>query len=671
MSSFCLTGCVLHRVLVRVARRAILLALVVMLGCGLCAQEPAWVEAARGVIARFAGAEVAQSLTLQACEAEAGRPICEVSENGRCLRGSSAVALCKGFYANTLRKGAGICSWSGSRFDAERAFAPGPDFVVRSPYRHVQYLNVVTFGYTLAFWDEARWMQELDWMALHGFDMALVLMANEAIAERVWRAAGLTDSEIEATFPGPAHLPWFRMGNLSARPDAPLGRAWRERSVRLQHAVMDRMAQLGMTPIVPAFAGFVPEALGRLYPKATLHRTEWSGFHSWFLSPEDPLFRRLGRAFVEAWEAEFGRCTYYLADSFNEMHLPWQGEAEIAAHLRRCGESVGGAILDANPRAVWVLQGWMLGYQRDIWSAERFAALLSAIPPAQTLILDMANDYNAHFWRNGSNWELHRGFGGRPWIWSTIPNMGGKCAQTGVLAFYANGHLPALASANRGNLWGYGTAPEGIENNEVLYELIADAAWRDTELDLRAWLRNYSLCRYGACPDRLMDYWDGLLATVYGAFTDHPRYAWQLANCTRGTVYAEAAPLRAARQAFLACEAELSHSPLYRADALAERAFLLSEEAEEALRAGNPQAAIAPLEAADRLLADHPLFRLDRYLAQARAAAEGNEPLAERYAQNAYRLITLWGPPITDYAARLWSGLIRQYYLPRLRRPCQ
>ena len=146
MISFCLTGCVFHRVSVRVARRAILLALVVMLGCGLCAQEPAWVEAARGVIARFAGAEVAQSLTLQACEAEAGRPICEVSENGRCLRGSSAVALCKGFYANTLRKGAGICSWSGSRFDAERAFAPGPDFVVRSPYRHVQYLNVVTSG---------------------------------------------------------------------------------------------------------------------------------------------------------------------------------------------------------------------------------------------------------------------------------------------------------------------------------------------------------------------------------------------------------------------------------------------------------------------------------------------------------------------------------------------
>lgn len=106
-----------HLPSVRSVVRALLVGLALSLGRGLLAQEPAWVEAARGVIARFAGAEVAQSLTLQAREAEDGHPICEISENGRHLRGSSAVALCKGFYANTLRKGAGICSWSGSRFD--------------------------------------------------------------------------------------------------------------------------------------------------------------------------------------------------------------------------------------------------------------------------------------------------------------------------------------------------------------------------------------------------------------------------------------------------------------------------------------------------------------------------------------------------------------------------
>ena len=28
--------------------------------------------------------------------------------------------------------------------------------------------------------------------------------------------------------------------------------------------------------------------------------------------------------------------------------------------------------------------------------------------------------------------------------------------------------------------------------------------------------------------------------------------------------------------------------------------------------------------------------------------------------------MTIWGPPVDDYSARIWSGLIRDYYLPRL-----
>lgn len=27
--------------------------------------------------------------------------------------------------------------------------------------------------------------------------------------------------------------------------------------------------------------------------------------------------------------------------------------------------------------------------------------------------------------------------------------------------------------------------------------------------------------------------------------------------------------------------------------------------------------------------------------------------------------MTRWGPPVDDYAAKIWSGLIRDYYLPR------
>lgn len=656
-------------------------------GMALSAEEMA---AARGVIARYAGEAVAASLALEAIDAVEGRPVYEIDNNGRTLRGSNAVALCKAFYANVQAKGAGMVTWSGSRFDAKAAFQPSEHVRVEAPFQHYQYFNVVTYGYTMAYWNEARWMQEIDWMALHGIDMPLVLIANEAIAERVWRRLGLSEEEIEKTFVGPAHLPWMRMGNLSERPDGPQPKAWRTRSVRLQHAVLARMRQLGMKPIVQGFAGFVPEALKRVRPEAKLIKMTWSegAFHSWFLSPDQPLFREIGRLYIEEFEREFGPCAYYLADSFNEMELPWASTDARIEGLAACGATVFGAIHDANPTATWVMQGWMLGYQRHIWNVETLGALLRDVPKERVLLLDMAVDYNTHFWRNGANYEVFQGFLGRPWVWSTIPNMGGKSAPTGVLSFYANGHLHALQSSNRGALVGFGTAPEGLENNEVIYELIADAGWRTTAVDVKAWLRQYTLNRYGAYPEAMERYWEGMLKSVYGGFTDHPRFAWQLTpGRMHGSVQTNIHFFEAC-QAFATCAEELSSSPLYQADLREIAGWYAGATLElvlqrlKDLEANKPEsisskqawyrqtievAALCQLAedlfiSIDAVLTEHPTLNLARWIGFAREAAEGDATLADYYETNARRLITIWGPPVNDYAAKLWGGLIGSYY---------
>ena len=39
----------------------------------------------------------------------------------------------------------------------------------------------------------------------------------------------------------------------------------------------------------------------------------------------------------------------------------------------------------------------------------------------------------------------------------------------------------------------------------------------------------------------------------------------------------------------------------------------------------------------------------------------------DAYEINAKRLITTWGGFQEDYAARFWSGLIKDYYIPRLK----
>ena len=73
------------------------------------------------------------------------------------------------------------------------------------------------------------------------------------------------------------------------------------------------------------------------------------------------------------------------------------------------------------------------------------------------------------------------------------------------------------------------------------------------------------------------------------------------------------------------------------------------------------------LEGVDAVLVGHPTHDLRNWIAKARACADGDEKLADYYETDARRIITVWAPGLGDYAARVWSGLVANYYLPRLR----
>ena len=639
-------------------------------------------RAARDVVERVFP-QLAERLSLSLADPVEGRDCFtnRVENNRLMVEGSSAVALCRGVYDYVRRQGWGIDAWSGRRLQTPDVWTDSPAHRVVSPFAHHYYLNVVTYGYTMPYWDWARWERELDWMALHGIDMPLALVAQEAIMARVWRKLGLTDEEIAAYSVGPAHLPWMRMGNISGV-DGPLTEAWHKEQVALQHRILERMRRLGMTPICPAFAGFVPQSLRRLYPDIRLTETSWSGFHNWMLSPEDDLFLRIGEMFIREWEREFGRCTHYLADSFNEMDIPFPPKDDPARYrlLASYGDRVYRSISAANPDATWVMQGWMFGYQRDIWDDRTLAALLSRVPDDRMLLLDLAVDYSCCFWHTGPNWEYYHGFHNKPWVYSVIPNMGGKTAMTGILPFYANGHLKALQSAEKGRLTAFGMAPEGLENNEILYELLCDAGWSATEIDVEAWLRGYAQCRYGCAPEAWSTFCQSLLGSVYGTFTDHPRFRWQFrpGRVRQGTVHAS--PTFNAGVERLADEAgAFGGDTLFSADFMEWAAVYVGGKAEVLLQridaayaAGDTAraAAIEPLfvrwlEGIDRMLEAHPTHSMARWIARARAHGGDDRGLADAYETNARRIVTIWGPPVDDYSARLWSGLVRDYYLPR------
>lgn len=641
-------------------------------------------KAAREVITRFAGENLPVKLSLN-LDKQDGRDVyvTTVTDGKLSISGSSPVALCRGFYKFMKDKGAAINSWSGNRFVMPELSGSEAAVRTESPYRDHYYLNVVTYGYTMPYWDRGRWEKEIDWMALHGIDMPLALVAQEAISRRVWLRLGLTEEEIDSYFVGPAHLPWMRMGNISGI-DGPLPASWHTDQIKLQHFILDRMKSLGMKPICPGFAGFVPQAIKRVHPEAKLMETSWcdGAFHNWMLSPDQPLFRQIGRMYIEEWEKEFGKNERYIADSFNEMEIPFPAKTDPARYtmLADYGEAVYRSITDGNPDAIWVMQGWMFGYQRNIWDAPTLKALVSKVPDDRIMLLDLAEDYNHCFWQNGANWEFYDGFFNKSWVYSVIPNMGGKTAPTGNLEFYANGgRLKALRSAKRGNLTGYGLAPEGIENNEIIYELICDGGWTADSIPLDKWLDNYATCRYGQNTPELTAYWDGLQKSVYGSFTDHPRFKWQFRPgvARRGTVMADS-NFRAASESLLNASGSLSNSPLYINDLIdatvhtaGAKLEQLTADIDSAIikqdshRADSLIATFTDIALSmDRLLLSHPDHRMEKWIEMARAYGR-TEAEKGYYETNARRIATIWGPPVDDYSARIWSGLIRDYYLPR------
>ena len=73
------------------------------------------------------------------------------------------------------------------------------------------------------------------------------------------------------------------------------------------------------------------------------------------------------------------------------------------------------------------------------------------------------------------------------------------------------------------------------------------------------------------------------------------------------------------------------------------------------------------LETLEGVLASNQHFLLGKWIEQAKSIPGASSEEAKLYEINAKNQITLWGPhgEIKDYAAKQWSGMVEDYYLPR------
>lgn len=662
-------------------------------------------KAAMAVIKRFMGSEgrlkVNISLDMDRTAKGCDQYTYSYASNTLQIHASSGVAACRCFYDFVKSNGAGICTWSARRFEMPATVTSATKSVT-SPYRDHQYLNVVTYGYSMPYWDAERWDRELDWMALHGIDMPLMLLASEAIYRRVFAEKGVTEAELDEWEVGPAHLPWMRMGNLAGNSfDGPLGKPWHDSQIALAHHVLKRMKELGMKPVVPAFGGFVPRAYAQKLGQGRYVATGWNwvpqGYRNHRITPAVPEFKEIGKRFIELWDQEFepsyGEFKYYLSDSFNEMEVP-----DDLGTLRTYGRNIYEAIIEGsgNPDAVWVTQGWEFVYGRGKWSSEKYKALRQDCARNQFMSLYMAPEYG------GYQWGYYDNFHGDDWNYTMLPNMGGKNFWTGRLQSYASEYPSNLASGGAyDNCTGWGMTMEGIEYNELLYELIADMGWTAPTAgpSVEAWMDSYGQARYGSAFDQeLRNLYATLRNTVYSSYIDHQNFGWQ--GNGRSSGYYEAGNINTTSDAFFQgfdaffsernigkLKAEGHLPATLRADIIEFAAFYaaanvsrLCKRIVAAKNIGRTEEASALLERLERLmlnmdymLTGHPLYDEAKWEEKARKMAGGDKATEQKYVKNARRIVSTWygthagHEPVNDYASRIYAGTIRDYYLPRLK----
>ena len=573
-------------------------------------------------------------------------------------------------------------SWAGDNLNLATPLPRvSENITMTRPYKYGYYENVCTVSYTMAFWQWDRWQREIDWMAMNGINMPLAFTGQEYIWQKTFEFFGLTAADLNPFFSGPAFFAWQRMGNLKGW-GGPLPQTFINERMQLQIKTLARMRSFGMTPVLPAFAGHIPEALTTKYKVNYTRSSDWGGFSDqygrvFYLDNTDPMFVKIGNKFIEIQQQTYGTDHLYNADQYNEMSPP-SGDLSF---LKGASKAMYDSMIESDPKAIWVMQGWLFVNDPSFWTPTRIESYLSSVPNDNMIILDLFSDVKPCYTKSNS-------YFGKPFIWNMLHNFGGN------VGLY--GRMPTINTephnARNTSIVGVGLTPEGTLQNYPVYDLMMENAWRSQPTNLVTWITSYHKRRYGKTTPNTISGWKSILSTVYNASVSagwgvtksvievRPNMKMSHAGFMPTAIYYDQNTFVNAVGDILKDRDQFSSEQTYQHDAvdlvrqaLSNLMLTLSANHTAAYNEKN-----APLVQSignkiiqlitdfDKLLGSSPHFLLGKWIEDARSwGTVDNNP--DYFEWNARNQVTLWGPKgeITDYASKQWSGLVSDYYLPR------
>lgn len=555
--------------------------------------------------------------------------------------------------------------------------------------------NYCTFSYSMAFWDWERWEKEIDWMALHGINMPLAAVGYECVWKNIMERLGYSKKDIDEFIAGPAFLAWWEMNNLEGW-GGPNPDSWYTQQEALQKKIIKRMKELDIHPVLPGYSGMVPSKFMTQQASETAAETDngesslsnvqlWNGFtRPGILMPTDPRFQQFSDLFYEESVRMFGKADFYSMDPFHEAaNIPEDLDLEA------CFKAVNAAMKKANPKAIWVCQGW---------SENPRPEMLKAIAPGEVIFLDLFSECRPQ-WGAPSIWYKENGYENHDWCFCLLQNFGANVGLHGRMDQLIDNFYMTKDHPKAQHLIGMGLTMEGSETNPIMYELMCELPWRAEKFSKEAWVKEYVKARYGADDENIQKAWQILASEIYNCppsnnqqgphesiFCSRPSLdCFQASSWSKMSNYYDPTTTAEAARLMVSVADKYKGNNNFEYDlvdilrqAIADQARIVYNQTVADFKSfdrkrykADSQEFLRLLLLQDKLLKTRSEFRVGHWTEQAKKLGN-TQAEKDLYEWNARVQITTWGNrycadtgKLRDYAHKEWEGILKDFYYPR------
>lgn len=530
-------------------------------------------------------------------------------------------------------------------------------------YRY--FLNYCTFGYTFVFWQWDQWEDLIDWMMMSGYNLILNPIGTESVWLTALQKLGYTLEEARAFICSPIIFPWQCMNNITGWCGAASMNYYIKR-LSLAKKINERIRSFGAQIVAPGWSGMVPADFETHFPNsAPHHQGLWCGMpRPAILTQEDPNFSAVAYYFYKSQRDLLGEFRYFSTDPFHEGGD--RSNVDLAEYAKACLKQMR----EFSQDPVWFFQGWGENPLREI---------LKALPVESVLIGDLQSEFHTQ----------DDSFAGYPWLYGTVDNFGGQRRLRGNLNALIQEPMARICDESLTTV-GLAMLPEGLETDEMMFDIIADQAVSSERFDPDEWLKNRLRIRYGHHSQAAFDGWKLMKDHIYtGA---EPRDSGLLSRPSLSVAHVicqvfeptyDNQILRKAFELLLEDYDLLCGSEAYRMDIMDAARQLVGNAAWDPIKKiqesyyakdekcfeENVNLLMRYYDLQEMLTATDRHSLLGPWLEMARN--EGDTPAEKAYMEfQARTLLTLWGDrdgsgELHDYAAREWDGLLRDFYRPR------